>query len=283
LSAQRDTRHEALPFALGAFDLDGTVLRRDLRITPRTVAALDRLRERGTRLVVATGRRFEGAREHASRLGFTQDDPVICYGGSMVRRMNGGETLLHFRLQRNLGVEVLEWAAHRDLHARVFVDGRIITSPETSAAMKHLRRSDWPDVSIVDSPADWLRGGGEEPTKLVLVDHPERVQRWLGEARAAFAGRLFVTRSLPHYVEVGGLKGTKSTALRFLCDHWGVDPARTIAFGDADNDVDMLRFVGHGVAVGGMTDEVRKAADAVAPPVDEDGVASYLEKLLGGI
>ena len=43
----------------------------------------------------------------------------------------------------------------------------------------------------------------------------------------------------------------------------------------------MLRFAGRGIAVGGMTGEVREAADAVAPPVDEDGVAVYVEKLLG--
>ena len=78
-----------MAFDLGAFDLDGTVLRRNLRITQDTVAALQKLRERGMRLVVATGRRFESAREQAQRLGFTGRDPVICYGGSMVRRMNG--------------------------------------------------------------------------------------------------------------------------------------------------------------------------------------------------
>jgi Cof subfamily protein (haloacid dehalogenase superfamily) len=282
VSMEHDVTKNGLPFELGVFDLDGTVLRRDLRITARTVAALDGLREQGVRLLVATGRRFEGAREHALRLGFAGGDPLICYGGSMVRRIDG-ETLVHRTLPKELGVEVLEWAAERSLHARVFVDGRIITSPETSAAMDHLRRSDWPDVSIVDSPARWLRDGGEEPTKLVLVDHPEDIEHWLEEARAAFAGRLFVTRSLPHYVEVGGLEGTKASALEFLCELWGVDPARAIAFGDADNDVDMLRFVGHGVAVGGMTDEVREAADAVAPPVNEDGVALYLERLLGWI
>ena len=280
LSAEYSGAKNGLPFELGALDLDGTVLRRDLGISARTVAVLDELRARGVRLVVATGRRFEGAREHAERLGFAGRDPLICYGGSMVRRING-ETLLHRTLPRDLSVEVLEWAAGRDLHARAFVDGRIITAPDTPAVLGHLRRSDEPDVSVVDSPADWLRDGGEEPTKPVMVDHPEAVERWLEEARAAFAGRLFVTRSLPHYVEVGGLEGTKSEALRFLCGGWGIDPARTIAFGDADNDVDMLRFVGHGVAVGGMTDEVRRVADAVAPPVDEDGVASYLEKLLG--
>ena len=281
MEATKDEKN-GLAFELGAFDLDGTVLRRDLEITDRTVAAMNGLRDRGVRLVVATGRRFEGAREHAGRLGFAGRDPVICYGGSMVRRMDG-ETLLHRTLPRDLGVEVLEWAAQRNLHARIFVDGRIITSPDTPAALRHLRRYEEPGLHVVEDPAAWLRDGVEEPTKLVIVDYPDDVEGWLEEAREAFRGRLFVTRSLPHYVEVGGLEGTKSKALRFLCDHWGIDPARTIAFGDADNDVDMLRFVGHGVAVGGMTDEVREAADAVAPPVNEDGVASYLEKLLGGL
>jgi Cof subfamily protein (haloacid dehalogenase superfamily) len=280
LGAEHNGTKNGLAFDLGAFDLDGTVLKRNLRITDKTVAALQSLRERGMRLVVATGRHFEGAREHAGRLGFTDDDPLICYGGSMVRRMNG-ETLLHRTLPKDLSIEVLEWAAERDLHARVFVDGHIITSPDTPAALEYLRRNAEPDVSVVDSPADWLRNGGEEPTKLVIVDYPDDIGGWLDEARGAFAGRLFVTRSLPHYVEVGGLEGTKSRALWFLCERWGIEPERVLAFGDADNDIDMLRFAGHGVAVGGMTGEVREAADEVVPDVDQDGVAIYVEKLLG--
>ena len=270
-----------LAFDLGAFDLDGTVLRRNLRITQETVTALRRLRDRGMRLVVATGRRFEDAREYAQRLGFSEQDPVICYGGSMVRRING-ETLLHRKLPRELGVEVLQWAARRDLHARVFIDGGIVTSLDTPAALEHLRRYEEPGVSAVESPAQWLGEGGEEPTKLVIVDHPDDIGAWLEEARSAFAGRLFVTRSLLHYVEIGGLEGTKSKALEFLCERWGIERDRVLAFGDADNDIDMLRFAGRGVAVGGMTGDVREAADEVVPGVDEDGVAHYVDKLLGG-
>jgi Cof subfamily protein (haloacid dehalogenase superfamily) len=281
LGAKHSGTKKGLAFDLGAFDLDGTVLRRNLRITRATVAALQRLRDRGMRLVVATGRRFEDAREYAGRLGFCDQDPVICYGGSMVRRMNG-ETLLHRTLPRSLGTEVLEWSAGRDLHARIFLDGGIVTSPDTPAALEHLRRYAEPGVSVVDSPADWLRDGGAEPTKLVIVDRPDDIKGWLEEAQAAFAGRLFVTRSLPHYVEVGSLEGTKAAALAFLCDRWGIEPERVLAFGDADNDIDMLGFAGHGVAVGGMTGEVREAADVVVPGVDEDGVAGYVETLLGG-
>jgi Cof subfamily protein (haloacid dehalogenase superfamily) len=277
---QRGTRN-GLAFDLGAFDLDGTVLRRNLRITQETIAALQRLRDGGMRLVVATGRRFEDARDYAKRLGFGDRNPVICYGGSMVRRIDG-ETLLHRTLPRKLGIEVLEWAAARDLHVRVFVDGGIITSPDTPATLEHLRRYEEPGVSTIESPAEWLAEGGEEPTKLVIVDYPDDIGGWLEKARSAFAGRLFVTRSLPHYVEIGGLEGTKSKALEFLCERWGIERDRVLAFGDADNDIDMLRYAGRGVAVGGMTGEVREAADEVVPGVDEDGVARYVDKLLEG-
>ena len=275
-------RNAGLRFDLGAFDLDGTLLRRDLEITGRTLAAVDGLRERGMRLVVATGRRYESAVEHAEKLGFGGEDPVVCYGGSMVRRMDG-ETLLHRSLPKDLGLEVLEWATERGLHARIFVDGRVITSPNSPAALRFSKRSEEPGIVVVDSPAEWLAGAQEEPTKLVIVDRPDDVSGWLEEAQEAFRGRLFVTRSLPHYVEVGGLQGTKSTALEFLCGRWGIHPKRVLAFGDADNDVDMLRFAGCGVAVGPTTAGVREAADEVVPGVDEDGVALYVEKLLGGL
>jgi Cof subfamily protein (haloacid dehalogenase superfamily) len=270
-----------LAFDLGAFDLDGTVLRRNLRITQETIAALQRLRDGGMRLVVATGRRFEDARDYAKRLGFADRDPLICYGGSMVRRIDG-ETLLHRTLPRKLGIEVFEWAAARDLHVRIFVDGGLITSPDTPATLEHLRRYEEPGISTIESPAEWLDEGGEEPTKLVIVDYPDKIGDWLEEARSAFAGRLFVTRSLPHYVEIGGLEGTKSKALEFLCERWGIERDRVLAFGDADNDIDMLRYAGRGVAVGGMTGEVREAADEVVPGVDEEGVARYVDRLLEG-
>lgn len=272
------------PFDLGAFDLDGTVLRRDLTITASSVESLRRLRGLGARLVVATGRRFETAREHAGRLGFRAEDPVICYGGSMVRRLDG-HTLLHRTLEFGIASEILRWAAERSVHARVLTDGEILLPSEKTEqplALERLRSEDEPGVRVVDDLLGWLERTGFAPTKIVFVDRPDRVEDWLEEAQEAFAGRAFVTRSLPHYVEVGALEGTKSRALSFLCEEWGIDSARTAAFGDADNDVDMIRFAGLGVAVGGLTAEVRRAADVVALSVDEDGVARFLEELLDG-
>lgn len=280
----KDGENEDRPFDLAAFDLDGTLLSRDLTITASTIESLQRLREAGARLVVATGRRFETAREHAARLGFAGEEPVICYGGSMVRRMDG-ETLLYRTIASDLAPEVLGWAEERGIHTRVLTDGEILLTSEKTerpTALERLRSKGEPGVREVGDLVAWLGDSEAAPIRIVFVDRPDRVEGWLAEAQDAFSGRAFVTRSLPHYVEVGSLDGTKSRALEFLCKEWGIDHARTLAFGDADNDADMLRFAGFGVAVGGANGEIRNAADALAPSVEEDGVARFLEELLDG-
>jgi Cof subfamily protein (haloacid dehalogenase superfamily) len=267
-------------FDVAAFDLDGTLLSRDLTLSEATVEALVTLRERGVKPVIATGRRFQGAYEFVEQLGFEEGDPVICYGGAMIRRLNG-ETLLHRTVSKSVSAEVVRWAEERGIHSRLFVDGKVIASPETPAALAHLRVFHEPDVFVADN-LEWLHSGeGEEPTKLVLVDYPNAIEGWLSEAQETFAGRLFVTRSLPHYVEVGGLEGRKSLALKHLCEQWGVAPERTIAFGDAENDVDLLEFAGLGVAMGNARPHVQAAADDVTASIGEDGVARYLERLVG--
>ena len=268
-----------MPFDLGVFDLDGTVLSHKMVITNRVLETFERLRDHGMRLIVATGRHYGSAYEYALKLGFEDQDPMICYGGSMVRRM-GGETLMHRTLPRDLSIEALDWAAERGLHIRIFLDGAVVSAPDTAELLDELRHPERFDTTLVDSMSEWLQASSETPTKLVIVDYPDNIPNWLDEAREAFEGRLLVTRSLPHYVEIGGREGTKSKAVEFMCDHWNVDPHRTIVFGDADNDVDMLSFAGHGVSVGGKTEAIRGAADAIAPSVDEDGVPRYIEKLL---
>jgi len=268
----------SMSFDLAAFDLDGTILPHGAKIDDRTVAAVESLRGRGARIVVATGRSFEGAYEHAHRLGLRDSDPAICYNGAMVRRMDG-ETLLHRTLPKHLSIEFLEWAERRNLHARVFIDGEISLGPETAASRKYLRHPDGPGISIVDSTISWLEGLKQGPIKLALNDSPSGVESWFEEARETFAGELFITRSHPYYVEIMSPESSKSQALSFLCEHWNIDPKRVLAFGDADNDIDMLRFAVQGVAVEPMTKEVREAAHTVLEQ-SSGGVARYLEDLL---
>lgn len=271
----------AFPYDVAVFDLDGTLMRYDGVISDETQEAVRLLREAGVRVVLATGRRHEGASEHAARLGFGEDDPLVCYGGAMIRSISG-ETHLKHTMNPEDGLAVLRWAEARGITSRILGDGWLVSSGNLfeESSVRQVVTGD--EIEVVDSPARWLSGRDdvdETPIKVTLIAPPDEVEAWLEPLREEFHGRLFVTRSLPHYVEVGGMRGIKSHALVTLLEGWGVPPERVIAFGDGENDIDMLRFAGHGVAVGGISPAVREAADAVTGDVYEEGVARYIFRL----
>ena len=74
---------------------------------------------------------------------------------------------------------------------------------------------------------------------------------------------------------------TKATGLARLCEHLEIERRDVIAFGDALNDVEMLRWAGHGVAMAGAADVVQDAADETTASNDDDGVARVIERVLG--
>lgn len=74
---------------------------------------------------------------------------------------------------------------------------------------------------------------------------------------------------------------SKATGVSRLIDHLGIDAADVIAFGDADNDIEMLCLAGCGVAMGNASDKVKACADMVCAPCREQGVLRVLESIFG--
>ncbi len=82
--------------------------------------------------------------------------------------------------------------------------------------------------------------------------------------------------------EIAAAGVSKSAGLKIVCQRYGINASDVVVFGDGLNDVDMLRWAGHGVAMSNAADMVRDAADAVAPSNDDDGVAVVVEAMLAG-
>ena len=91
---------------------------------------------------------------------------------------------------------------------------------------------------------------------------------------------VLVMRSLPHFCEILHPRGGKEDALGWMCERFGIARSETVAFGNGYNDVQMLEWAGLGIAVGDAVSEALAAADSVAPPFKEHGVAQVLEELL---
>ena len=81
-------------------------------------------------------------------------------------------------------------------------------------------------------------------------------------------------------LEVSAEGVTKANALKWLCAEWAIPAERVAAFGDQNNDKEMLEWAGLGVAMGNAVPEAKEAADLVTTSNDEDGVALVLERWL---
>ena len=89
-----------------------------------------------------------------------------------------------------------------------------------------------------------------------------------------------LTHSGAPFLEVMAAGVDKAWGVARLCERLGIDREDVVAFGDAPNDVEMLAWAGHGVAVANAVPEAREAADEVTASDEDDGVALVLERLL---
>jgi hypothetical protein len=123
----------------------------------------------------------------------------------------------------------------------------------------------------------WLE---QPPTKLVVIEDPEVLDGLKQRMLAQFDGRLYISKSLPYFLEFASPDVTKAAGLEFLSEHLGFARERTVAFGDGENDIELVEWAGYGVAVANAHELVKEVADFVCAPVDEEGVAQVLEAFL---
>jgi Cof subfamily protein (haloacid dehalogenase superfamily) len=241
-----------------ACDLDGTLIGRDGILGRRTRAAITRSKEEGVRFLVATGRMFRSARRYLDEAGL--DDPVVCYQGAAVVDPRSGEFLLHEPLDLEVAREVIGSLAARGLSPNVYVDDQLYVASETEYSRRYSAFQHLPVVEV-----------GSEPDVLADVR---------AELAPRFDGRLFLTTSLPYMLELGNPGVTKGSGLAFVASALGIDLERVVAFGDGENDVELLEVAGLGVAVEGGHPRLLAIADRTCAGPEDEGVAGVIEAVL---
>ncbi|MFF1836758.1 HAD family hydrolase [Streptomyces sp. NPDC058231] len=260
-------------YALVATDLDGTLLRRDDTLSPRSRAALARAAAAGARHIVVTGRPVPGIRDLLAELDYR--GPVVCGQGAQLYDAGSGRMVRAATLDRDAADTALGKieAQVGPVFAAVDqdgTDGRTLIEP--GYLMPH---PTLPAMRVGHREELWA-----SPVVKVLIRHPGLADEALADAARAVVGDLAtVTLSGPGTVELQPYGVDKGTGLALAAEAMGIDPAATIAFGDMPNDLPMFRLSGHGVAMADAHPELKAAADEVTLSNDEDGVAVVLERL----
>src|SRR4029079_1034920 len=257
-----------------ACDLDRTLIGEDALLHPRTLAAIAATRAAGIHVILVTGRMFQSVRRYAREAGI--DDPVVCYQGAVVAEPVSGKRLRHEAIPLELVHETIAALYDEGFGLNCYVDDELYVAEVTPEARRY---ADFQDLQLhpVGDLRTWLT---KAPTKLVVIDDPDVLDGLKARMRARFDGRLYISKSLPYFLEFASPEVTKAAGLDFLAERLGFAQQRTVAFGDGENDIELVDWAGYGVAVANAHDRVKELADLICPSVDDEGVAQVLEAYL---
>lgn len=243
------------------FDIDGTL--RDFEkqdISPKTLETLQRLKEKGIRLVLATGRapmllpKFAGVEFDA----FLTFNGSYCYTKekTIFNRSIPKEDvgiLMENALRLNRPVAI----ATKDTMAANGTDADL----EEYYALAKERLEVSPDFEeVVKEDVYQIMMGLEAKDYDAMMENVTnaRITAWWDRA-----------------VDIIPAGGGKGTGVEKILEHFGLSREEAIAFGDGSNDIEMLRTVGTGVAMGNASDAVKKEADMVCKTVKEEGIYEF--------
>ena len=271
-------------FSMLFFDIDGTLISPDhFTLSPRNRQALASAQAAGIKLCIASGRCLDICPQEVLDFGF---DYAITSNGAAIRDLKTGKRLSFTPLSAQDARAAYDVMKDRADFLEWFVEDGIMLSRAHHALVGrrelppwHQQYFDRGNTPVVDRIEDFLDAGapGLEKINLACYD-PALIAAF--RAELAPLHRFDLSSSLGRGLEINTPDCTKGTAIRRLCAMTGVDVAATAAFGDAENDLEMLHTVGCGVAMGNAPDTVKAAADRVTARYDEDGVAVFIEGMM---
>lgn len=257
-----------------ATDLDGTLLRDDRTLSPYTRRTLARLTAAGMALVLVTARPPRFVAQVARELDLR--GVAVCCNGALVYDIAGGALIEHSPLTSEDARALI--VAFRELYPEMAFAVERGLEYGCDPAYLALGSLSQPQGDLL---AEALTLCAEPVTKLI-ARHPSRAAEELFPTAKRLAGvRAVATYSSPRFIEFSASGVDKASALARYCARLGIAPAEVIAFGDMPNDIPMLRWAGRGVAVANAHPDALAVADAVTTSNMDDGVARYLDTLLG--
>jgi Cof subfamily protein (haloacid dehalogenase superfamily) len=194
----------------------------------------------------------------------------------MVAEPQSGRRLRHVPIPLELAREAIEAVHDVGFGLNCYVDDDLYVAEPTPEARRY---ADFQHLELhaVGDLLGWL---DRPPTKLVVIDDPEVLDGLEERLKVRFDGRLYISKSLPYFLELASPEVTKASGLEFLAGRLGFSRERTVACGDGENDVELVEWAGYGVAVANADERVLAVADLVCPSVDEEGVAQLIEAFL---
>lgn len=261
-----------------ALDMDGTLLNSEKKVTPKVKEALNKAREKGVKVVLATGRPIDGVRRYLEELDLYKDgEYVLSYNGSLVQEINTGKIICEMGLKGKDLKYFYELSRKLDVNIHAFSPKRGLVTPKISKYTEV--EADINDISINICDFNEILDD-EDIVKIMFIDEPEILDKAIkGIPKEAF-DKYGLVKSTPYFLEIINKDSNKGVGLSLLAEEIGATKEEVIAVGDAGNDLAMIEYAGLGVAMENAQDEVKAIANYITASNNEDGVAKVVEEFI---
>ncbi|WP_437280335.1 Cof-type HAD-IIB family hydrolase [Sorangium sp. So ce375] len=244
---------------LAIIDLDDTLLGPDKQISPDNKEALERLRASGFDIVIASGRHHKNIlrfKDHVGAMSWT-----ISSQGAVVRHAGTNELLQEFTVPEAEALALYELGRRAGLTLLVYHRDGVFMEAESEWTRLYASRTGWsPETADLSG----LAASGVQ--KLILCESAGKIAELFPEMKGAYGGRLYVVVTDPEYLEFASPSANKALAAESLASKLRVERRDIIAFGDGNNDAELLAWAGFSVAMAHGRDTARKAASKISPP-----------------
>ncbi|MGN0404165.1 MAG: HAD family hydrolase [Bariatricus sp.] len=263
-------------------DLDKTLLNAKSVLSEQTQDALERLIEAGILVVPASGRPFGAFPECIMKMKGIRY--AIASNGVALMDVEKQEQIWSLKLKEQVVSLVFELLENCPVTYEAFIDGKAYTGqdyfdcPEAFGVRPEIRSYIQSTRHVVPDIRVFLREHEKELDCMDVIVNPEEKGEVLKRVREAIPG-IYVTTSAPHLIEISDEAAGKHAGLKKLLEMLQIDPAETVAFGDGDNDSEMLQEAGLGIAVSNAGELCKAAADRITGSNEEDGVVQALYQI----
>lgn len=257
-----------------AIDLDDTLLRSDLMISPEDKAVIRKAVNSGIKVLLASGRMVQSMRPYVRELEL--DVPVIAYNGAIIQEALSGKILYHRPVPTEEAGRLIPIFREAGIHLNVYINDEVYMDELTDWGRRYVA-----NAGVTPHPVgDLLKYLTEPPHKLLAAGDIEIIDRIQTRLSEEFKERLQFVKSKPNYLEILAPGVSKGRALQELAADWGIKRNEVMAIGDAPNDLEMIAWAGAGVAIGNADPHVKEKAALVVADHDHNGVTEAFERLV---
>jgi len=255
-------------------DYDGTLLNSKKEITERNFNALHAVLSKGIKVMVASARPFYRLRPMLKKLEIEDSDQyTISFNGGLVINNTAEEIVFSGSFSDKDVKEIVEIGKQVGTNMFLYESDRILSNVEDKV---YQRKN--PDVKFhVIENMEGFNFNNEKIYKIAYVNSPEKTKRLKSELPIEMFNNYEITSSVPQFVEIVPKGVTKAHALNIIGNKLHISAEEMMAFGDEDNDLPMIEYVGCGIAMGNATEQIKRKADYITATNDANGVAQAID------